>query len=186
VGEGLAWKALDQIETPAGQIATPLGRPQPGAGLLQIGAAVAASEAGQHGVVEALAAQAHPVDARLQVSGQAGVVKAGGIELQGHLGAGHPAKSLVEGRQQRRHLLRREQRGGAAAEIHRGQGWTSGGGGDLPVQQGEIGADRGGSRTARPIGAIPERNHGEIAVEAAAVAEGDVQVGGAGRPRHGR
>jgi hypothetical protein len=48
------------------------------------------------------------------------------------------------------------------------------------MQQLQVGGDRGRSWSAGAVGPIPQGHHREIAVEAAAVAEGDMEVGAAG------
>ena len=171
---------LNQIKTPTAQFTGPAGPLQPAGGLKQIGAAVATAEAGQHGVIKALAAEAHPVDTGGQVAGQSGPIEAGRIHLQADLGGRGQAETARQSLQQPPHLVGSEHRGGAAAQVDGGEGRPRGRTGDLPMQQLQVGGDRGRSWSAGAVGPIPQGHHREIAVEAAAVAEGDMEVGAAG------
>ena len=176
-------QSLDQIEAPAPEVAAVLGRAQPTGRLQQVGASVAPPQALQHRVVEALSPQADPRHAGAQVGLKPGLIEAGRIQLQADLGAGGEAEMPAQGPQQCAHLLGCEHRGSAATEVHRAQGRPRRSGGDLPLQQLQVSGDRAAAGvTRRAAGPIPERHHGEVAVEAAPVAEGDVQIGAAGRP----
>ena len=186
VVEGLGRQGLDQIEAPAAQAAVSAGSAQPVAGLEQIGSPMPPAEGGQHGVIEALPPQAHPVDAGGQITRQPRLIEAGRIHLQADLRPWGQSVAPPQRRQQRRHLGGGEHRGRAAAEVDGGEWRTRRRDRDLRVQQLQVGRDRGGTTAARPIGPIPQGHHGEIAVKTSPVAEGDVQVG---RPRgrhHGR
>jgi len=92
------------------------------------------------------------------------------------------AEAALQGLQDPRHLGTAEHRRGATAQVHRRQRWAAGGGGDLLVQQLQVGGDGAGGG---PVGPVPEGHHREIAVETAPVAERDVDVGGSGI-HHGR
>ena len=116
----LTRQPLDQIQAPAAEGPSGQGLGQPAGGLQQVRAAVAATQAGEHGIVKALATQAHPVYPGLQIARQAILVKTGWIKLQADLSSWGQAKPAAQSRQQGLQLRRRQQRGGAATEIHRG------------------------------------------------------------------
>ena len=180
-------QSLDQIEAPAAELAAVPGLPQPAGRLQQVCASVAPPQALQGRIVEALPSQADPRHAGAQVGLQPGLIEAGRIQLQADLGAGGEAELPVQGRQQCAHLLGCEHRGSAATEVHRAEGRPRRSGGDFPLQQRQVSVDRAAAGVTRSAaGPIPERHHGEVAVEAAPVAEGDVQIGTAGRPGRSR
>ena len=180
--ELLARQRLDQVQAPAPQLPPGLGLGQPAGRLDQILAAMSSPQGGEHLIIEVLAPQAHPIHPGPQIGGQPLAVKTGRIQFQGDFGAGGDPEATLQGLDQRQHLDRIEQRGGAAAEVDGGQGWAGPTGGDLPLEQGQIGLDRGGARLAGGgPGPIPQGHHWEIAIEAAPMAEGDVQIGAARR-----
>ena len=76
-------QVLDQIKAPGAQRPRPQGLVHPGAGLHQVDAAMSPAKVGQNRIIEALAAQADPIDPSRQNRLQAGMVKAGGIHFQG-------------------------------------------------------------------------------------------------------
>ena len=156
---------------------------QPAGGLQQVRAAVAATQPGEHGIVKALAAQAHPVYPGLQIARQAILVKTGWIKLQADLSSWSQAKPAAQSRQQGLQLGRRQQRGRAATEINRGKRGTGGRGGNLLQQQAEVGRNRGRPRRRRfAAGTVAEGHHRKVAIKATPVTKGDVQIGTARRP----
>ena len=140
-GQPLLGQPLDQVQAPAGQIAPLAGLVEPGGRLQQVGAAVAPSQPFQHGVIETLAAQAHPVDAGGEITGQAGPIEAGRIHFQADLGPRGEAEVGSQGRQQGSHLGWGEHRGRAASDVHGGQGRPRWGGGNLAQQQLQVASD---------------------------------------------
>ena len=176
---------MDQIEAPARQVTAAQGPGHPVDRLGQIGAAVAPAQALQHGVIKTLAAQAHPVDPCLEVTDQALLIKAGRIQLQGDFGPCVNPEALLQRIEQLPHLPRCQQGGSTTAQIDRGERWSTGAAGDLPLEQAQIGRDRGRTHLACCAASpIPQGHHGEVAVVAAAVTEGDMEIGAAGR-KHG-
>ena len=134
-GQPLLGQPLDQVQAPAGQAAPLAGLMQPGRRLEQVGAAVAPTQPCEHGVIETLAAQADPVDAGGEITGQAVPIEAGRIHLQADLGPRGEAEVAPQGRQQGSHLGWGQHRGRAAPHIHGGQGRPRWGGGNLAEQQ---------------------------------------------------
>ena len=114
-------ESLDQIQAPTHELSLSPRRLQPGGRLEQIRAAMPAAQTLQHRVIKTLAAEADAVDPRLEIALQAGLIKAGGIELQADLGTGREAEALPQAAEQSLDLRGREHRGGAAPHIDRGE-----------------------------------------------------------------
>ena len=186
VAQVLTRQTLDQIQAPAAEGPAAQGLGQPAGGLQQVRAAVAATQPGEHGIVKALAAQAHPVYPGLQIASQAILVKTGWIKLQADLSSRSQAKPAAQSRQQGLQLGRRQQRRRAATEINRGKRWAGGRGGNLLQQQAEVGRNRGRPRRRRfAAGTVAQGHHRKVAIKATPVTKGDVQIGTARRPGQG-
>ena len=92
VRQPLLGQPLDQVEAPAGQSALLVDLLQPPGRLQQVVAAMAPPQPLQDPIVKALAAQADPVDAGGEISGQAGPIETGRVQLQADLGSGGQAE----------------------------------------------------------------------------------------------
>ena len=88
---------------------------------------------------------------------------------------------ISESVEQTSHLIRREQRWRAAADVDRRQGRTWWRRADLLKNQLQISLDGETAGTVLGIDAIAKRNHCEIAVKAAAMAEGNMEIRTSGR-----
>ena len=178
---GLSWQVLNQIKTPGPQLALAPRLPHPAAGLQQISAPVTTAETGQHGIVKTLATKADAIHPSPEHRVQLLLIKAGGIHLKGDFRTLLKTETALQRLEQSLDLISREQRWGAAADVHRREGRTPGCGCDLAMQQGQVIADGGAPRSPIRMGPIPERHDREIAVVTASMAEGNVEVGAAWR-----
>ena len=178
---GLSRQVLDQIKTPGPQRALPQRLPHPAAGIQQISAPVTTAEPGENIIVKALATEADAVDPGPEHRIQLLPIKAGGIHLEGDFRTLLKTETDLQRLKQSLDLSGRQQRWGATADVHRRQGRTPGCSCDLAMQQGQVIADGGASRSPVRVGPIPQRHHSEIAVVTTSMAERNVEVGAAGR-----
>ena len=178
---GLSRQVLNQIKTPRAQLALPPCLPHPAAGLQQISAPVTTAQSSQNGIVKTLATEADAIHPGPEHRLQLPPIKAGGIHFKGDFRTLLKTETDLQRLEQSPDLSGREQRWGAAADVHRRKGRTPGCGCDLAVQQGQVITDGGTPRSPLRMGPIPQRHHCEIAVVTTSMAEGNVEVSAAGR-----
>ena len=174
-------QVADQIQTPAGE--TPLNNRclQPSASLQEVRTAMATSQGRQNRIVKALSTQAHPIDPLLSEGVEIQPPKTGGIHLQADLRSALQPKAPTQGLQHLTDLERGEQRWSPTADIHRRQGRACRRQADLLEQLLEVQRDRPTAGASGGVGLITQRHHGEVAVKATPMAEGNVDVGASRR-----
>ena len=179
--QGLAWEILNQIQAPGPQHTIRVGRSHPGDRLQQINAPVTPSKLLEHGIIEALPPEADAVhtsgDHRCEVM----LIEARGVHFQGDFRTWLKAKPAMESIQKRSDLIRRQQRRRATTDVDRRQGRTAWHISDLTMEKREVVLDRSAARPLFRLDPISKRYDSEIAVVTAPMAEGNVEVGAAGR-----